>query len=191
MDHAEDGDGIHQHVQLAPLAPAQPLDHALGGGDGQRYEHQNGQDADGDIVALDDILHKGIQIELQVNDDVTREMQDRIEKRIEADHPAVGDEFPFLQDFTGWPHREGQDDKDQRPVAQLPVQLLHRVRRQIEGAQRGVRPEGEDQPSQRYKTRDKNQRLEDQPRPFNSHGPRSTCLSPCLYTGPRLPLHSR
>ncbi len=89
MDRSRRGGHIDEAMQPLPGAAAEPADHGVVGGDGERHQDDERQHADGDVGPLDDVGPDGGEVEALVEHHVDGEMQRRVVEGEQAD--ARGD----------------------------------------------------------------------------------------------------
>ena len=130
MHHRGGRGEVNQPMQPLPSGAAQPADHRRIRGDGQRHQQREGQHADGDVGALDDVGPDGAEIEALIKHAIDCQVQHRIVEGEETERapPAqpIG-EAEATQRGDG----KREDQKTQRPDSQRTFQGFLRIGPQL------------------------------------------------------------
>jgi hypothetical protein len=131
MNDAANGSYVDQTMKLLPAFSAQTPDPTCGGGNRQRNQQHERQEADGDEGALSDIFTHCGEIKGLVGSEVRKKMQADIKKGKKAEHAAETDEVGQIEKFAERCDCKRKDEKAQRPVAGGVLNELNGIRTEI------------------------------------------------------------
>ena len=111
-----DGDQVDQAVQAQPVN-AEAAHHGARRGRGERQQQCEGGKAGGDERAPDDIGPHQPEIELLVDPEPDRKMQQRVEEAVEAEHSPQLEPLRLAGQAPQRRNRQRQTEEDERPSA--------------------------------------------------------------------------
>jgi len=167
MHAAEDCRRIHEPVQALPVTTEAPHP-TCGRRHGERHQHQECGEPDGNVRALDDVSADGRQVEPLVEHQPVEEVQAQVGKGVEAEHASQAHQPRFAQLDGERRNEQGGEQQAQAPVAEPIHDLVDRVWPEARAcdAERTRK-----QPRERQRAEDEDERLQ-----VTAHGVRCPAI---------------
>src|SRR5262245_29552561 len=158
VEHTRTGAEVNQTVKHLPPAATQTDDPFSCGRDGQG-QHQNKTEETGndERTLQKHVFENCVKVEILIEPDISCQMNETVEEREQAQHPAEADERAPSSHPPQWGYAQGKDQKAERPDTCPIADIFQRIRAQA------PRKRIEQKPHYGYEASEKNNRLENPP----------------------------
>ena len=127
VEDAGDGGDVGEAMDGAPAFATKTLDHGVGGGDGERNHHDEGGDADEEVLAPAHLGEGAGDAERTIVAEEEEEVEADVKEGVEAEHAAQGDDPIPAAGFTQGRDRQGEHEEHERGHAGGEDGEVHRV----------------------------------------------------------------
>ncbi len=131
MEHAADGDVVREAMKLGPALATQLFDHGIGGGHRERHHQQKTEHAESDEGPLDHIADNRLQPPVAIIGQVSQQVREAVEERVEAQQAALFQQPVPAADFAQRCDQQREDEEDQCQHTGGTRDELHRIGPQL------------------------------------------------------------